>query len=247
MDIMAVSLAGYAALIIWMVVLIALGFATDYLLARIFGNRTHRVFVAIGVIVHESSHWLACKLTGTQVFEVSMFEATGGHVTHEKRGPVVMAVIGMAPIIGGSLFLMLLGFVFGLAGVTYARPDIDLNDPLATSASMLMAAGTTLWANLSAMSFVTLLFLLFLYLVWSMVACIAPSGPDMKNAALGAVIVVIIGALVVYLHPLSLAGILGTPVLEFIASNLMIVVGVGIIMSIIPMIIAIPVALIKSK
>ena len=244
---MAVGLAGYAAFIIWMVVLIVLGFATDYLLARIFGDRPHRVFVGIGVIVHESSHWLACKLTGTQVFEVSFFEATGGHVKHEKRGPVVMAVIGMAPIIGGSLFLMLLGYIFGFAGVKYTRPDIDLNDPLATSASMLVAAGTTLWVNLSAMSFVTLLFLLFLYLVWSMVACIAPSRPDMKNAASGAVILVIIGALVVFLQPLSLAGISGTPVLEFIASNLMIVVGVGIIMSIIPMIIAIPVAMIKSR
>jgi hypothetical protein len=244
---MALSLAGYAAFIIWMVVLIVLGFATDYLLARIFGDRTHRIFVAIGVIVHESSHWLACKLTGTQVFEVSMFEATGGHVKHEQRGPVVTAFIGLAPIIGGSLFLMLLGNIFGFAGVKYTRPDIDLNDPLATSASMLMAAGTTLWANLSAMSFVTLLFLLFLYLVWSMVACIAPSRPDMKNAALGAVILFIIGALVVYIQPLSLAGISGTPALEFIAGNLMTIVGVGIIMSIIPMIIAIPVAIMKSR
>jgi len=244
---MAVSFAGYAAFIIWMVVLIILGFATDYLLARIFGDRTHRIFVGIGVIVHESSHWLACKLTGTHVMEVSFFEATGGHVTHEKRGPVVMAVIGMAPMIGGALFLVLLGYLFGLVGVQYTRPDIDLNDPVATSVSMLGAAAATLWANLSALSIVTLFFLLFLYLVWSMVACIAPSRPDMKNAALGAVILVIIGALVVYLRPLSWAGIAGTPVLEFIASNLMIVVGVGIIMSLIPMIIAIPVALMKSR
>lgn len=243
----AMTLAGFAAFIIWMAVLIALGFANDYLLARIFGDRTHRIFVGIGVIVHEGSHWLACKLTGTQVFEVKLFEPTGGHVTHEKRNPVIMAVIGLAPIIGGSLFLMLLGYVFGLAGVKYTRPSIDLDDPGASILSILTSAGATFWNNLAALSIVTVLFLLFLYLVWSMVACIAPSRPDMKNAALGAVMLAVMGALVVYLHPLTYAGLKGTPVLEFIVDNLMVVAGIGIIMSLIPMIIAIPVALIKSR
>ena len=244
---MALTLAGFAAFIIWMAVLIALGFATDYLLARIFSDRTHRAFVGVGVIIHEGSHWLVCKLTGTRVFEVSLFEATGGHVKHEKRGPVITAFIGLAPVFGGSLFLMLLAWLFGLGGVRYERPAIDLNDPVASIVSLLVCAGKTLWTNLSALSLVTLLFLLFLYLVWSMVACIAPSRPDLKHAAIGAVILSLLGALIIYIQPLSYAGIKGTPALSFIIDNLTGVIGIGIIMSLIPMVIAIPVAALKVR
>jgi len=246
---MALSLAGFAAFIIWMAVLIALGFANDYLLARIMSDRTHRVFVGIGVIIHESSHWLACKLTGTKVFEVSLFEATGGHVKHEQRGPVIMAFIGLAPVFGGSLFLILLTWLFGLGGVRYSDPAVDLTDPVSTIVSMLISAGGTLWANLSALGPVTLLFLLFLYLVWSMVACIAPSRPDLRHAAIGAVILSALGALILYLQPLSYLGlgISGAPVLELLVGRLTEVIGVGIIMSLIPMMIAVPVAVIKAR
>jgi hypothetical protein len=246
---MALSLAGFAAFIIWMAVIIALGFSNDHLLARIMRDRTHRVFVGIGVIIHESSHWMACKLTGTKVFEVALFEASGGHVKHEQRGPVITAFIGLAPVFGGSIFLIFLAWLFGLGGVRYSDPAVNLTDPVSTILSLLTSAGGTLWVNLSALSMVTLLFLLFLYLVWSMVACIAPSRPDLKNAAIGAVILSAMGALVIYIQPLSYLGlgISGAPALEFIVSRLTEVIGVGIIMTIIPLLIAIPIALLKSR
>jgi len=246
---MALSLAGFAAFIIWMAVLIALGFANDHLLARIMRDRTHRIFVGIGVIVHETSHWLACKLTGTEVFEVSLFEASGGHVKHEQRGPVVTAFIGLAPVFGGSLFLMLLAWLFGMGGVRFAEPAIALEDPLSSVLSLLAAAGQTIWMNITAFNLSTLLFLLLLYLVWSMVACIAPSRPDLKNAAVGAVILSVAGAVMIYLRPLSFLGlgISGTPALDFIVGRLTEVIGMGIIMTILPMVIAVPVAIMKSR
>jgi len=114
-----------------------------------------------------------------------MFEESGGHVKHARRGPVIMAFIGMAPVIGCSLFLMLLTWIFGMGGVGFAPSGIELEDPAASAWGMLSSAGSTLWMNLSPLNGVTLLFLLFLYIVWSVVSCIAPSTPDLKHAFSG--------------------------------------------------------------
>jgi hypothetical protein len=242
------TLAGFAALLFWMAMLVIMGYITDWLLARIFSsNRAHRIFVGVGVIVHEASHWAACVLTRTEVFEVSLFEGTGGHVKHERRGPVVMAFIGLAPVIGCSLFLMLLSWLFGMGGVRFAPSGIDLNNPYSSITGMLLSAGSTLWMNLSPMNTVTALFLVYLYLVWSVVACIAPSGPDLKHAFVGAVILAGLCLLMIYLQPLAFLGWGGTPALDFIGGHLADTMGIGLILSFIPLIIAVPVALLKSR
>ena len=92
----------FAAFIVWMFILIALSFGTDHLLARVFSSGAHRYFVGIGVIVHEMSHYIACKLTLTRVEEVVFFEESGGHVTHEKRNFLVTVFISMAPLVSGK-------------------------------------------------------------------------------------------------------------------------------------------------
>ena len=99
------TLMMFLSFFVWMLILIVLSFLSDYLLARIFTQGKHRYFVGLGVIVHELSHYIACKLTGTRVHEVVFFEKTGGHVTHDKRNPLITTVIAMAPLFGCSLFL----------------------------------------------------------------------------------------------------------------------------------------------
>lgn len=241
------TLAGFAALLLWMAVLVALGYLNDWVLSRMFrSNRAHRLFVGIGVIVHEASHWGACVLTRTRVFEVSMFEESGGHVKHERRGPVVMAFIGLAPVIGCSLFLMLLTWLFGIGGVRFAASGVDLNDPVASATGMMVAAGSNLWMNLSSLDIVTALFILFLYMVWSVVACIAPSAPDLKHAFAGAAILSLLCVLTIYLQPLAYLGLGGTPALDFIGARLADTIGMGLILSLIPLAIGIPVALARS-
>ena len=242
------TLAGFAALLFWMALLVSLGYFNDWVLSRMFqSNRAHRLFVGIGVIVHEASHWGACVLTRTQVFEVEMFEETGGHVKHERRGPLVMAFIGMAPIIGCSLFLMLLTWFFGMGGVKFAPSGVELEDPVASASGMLVSAGSTLWLNLSPLNYVTLLFILFLYMVWSVVACIAPSTPDLKHAFAGAVILAISCLLLIYLKPLAFIGMGGTLALDFIGGRLADTIGIGLILSIIPLAIGVPVAALRSR
>ena len=242
------TFSGFGALLFWMALLVMMGYLNDWLLARIFSsNRAHRIFVGVGVIVHEASHWAACILTRTEVFEVSLFEETGGHVKHERRGPVVMAFIGLAPIIGCSLFLMLLSWLFGMGGVRFAPSGIDLNDPYSSVMGLLTSAGSTLWMNLAPMNMVTVVFIVFLYLVWSVVACIAPSGADLKHAFAGAVMLSVLGLLLVYLRPLAFLGWGGTPALDFIGAHLANTIGIGLILSLIPLLIAVPIALLRSR
>jgi hypothetical protein len=245
---MVMTLAGFAALLFWMALLVALGYLNDWVLSRMFrSNRAHRLFVGIGVIVHEASHWAACVLTRTEVFEVAMFEETGGHVKHERRGPVVMAFIGLAPVLGSSLFLMLLVWLFGMGNVAFAPSGVTLEDPYSSFSGMLTSAGATLWMNLSPLSFVTVLFILFLYLVWSVVACIAPSTPDLRHAFAGAVILSLVCVLLIYLKPLSFLGMGGTPALDFIGGHLANTIGIGLILSFIPLAIGLPVAFLRSR
>jgi hypothetical protein len=244
----AMTLAGFAALLFWMALLVVMGYLNDWALARIFqSNRAHRLFVGVGVIVHEASHWAACVLTRTEVFEVEMFEESGGHVKHERRGPVVMAFIGLAPILGSSLFLMLLVWLFGTGGVRFAPSGVDLEDPAASFSGMLLSAGSTLWMNFSALSAATALFVLFLYLAWSVVACIAPSTPDLKHAFAGALMLALACVLVIYLQPLSFLGFGPTPALDFVGSRLANTIGIGLIMSFIPLAIGLPAAWARSR
>ena len=109
---------------IWMILLILLSFFVDYLLARIFSKGAHRFFVFLGVIVHEYSHAFGCLITRTKIKEIKLFEESGGHVTHEKRNPFVTAIIGMMPLFGCSLFILLLAIIFWYIGVWFPRDAV---------------------------------------------------------------------------------------------------------------------------
>lgn len=233
---------------VWLALLVLLGYLNDLVLSRMFrSTRAHRLFVGIGVIVHETSHWAACVLTRTRVYEVALFEETGGHVRHERRGPLVMALIGMAPILGSVLFLMLLAWLFSFGGVRFSSPGLELDDPFSSMARIILSAGETLWMNFSSLGWSTVLFVVFLYIVWSVVACIAPSRPDLRHALAGSIIVAVACIVVIILQPLSFLGAGSTPVLDLIGGRLADAIGLGVILSIIPLAIGLPLALARSR
>jgi len=246
---------GFIAFIVWMVVLIVLSFATDHLLARIFSAGAHRYFVGLGVIVHELSHYIACKLTLTKVTEVVFFEESGGHVTHEKRNPVITLFISMAPLVGCSLFILFLAWLFRMVGVEFNSVAPDLNDATFVESlwAMMRVAGQTIWDNFALMSMVTIFFLIFLYLVGSVAATIAPSGVDLKHAAIGLVLFAVIGALAIYIHPLSyLPGVeKDTPIMDAILVHeeygLINAIGIGLIGIFLILAFLIPIAILKRR
>ncbi len=215
----------FISFFIWMIILIILSFFVDYLLARIFSKGAHRFFVFLGVIVHEYSHAFACLITRTKIAEIKLFEESGGHVTHEKRNPFINAIIGMMPLFGCSFFLIILAFLFNEIGVVIDPNRISLSstDFLSSFWDILIFAGETFYNNFTTYNIVIIIFfILFLYFVGSVAACIAPSGVDLKHSILGMIIIALLGVATIYLQPLGyIPGVkeqlhTSTPILDFI-------------------------------
>lgn len=85
-------------------------------LAQLHAGR-YGLFRAIlfpGVAIHEFGHLLACWLTNTQVVEVNLWSATGGHVVHHKpKWPIVQPIISFAPFLIGITLLLLFSQIIG--------------------------------------------------------------------------------------------------------------------------------------
>lgn len=246
------GITGFTAFFIWMILLILLSFLVDYILASIFRHGSHKFIVRLGVIVHELSHAVACLMTFTKIKEMKLFEDTGGHVTHEKRNALIMAVIGMAPLFGCSLFLLFLVWLFGHAGVKFFTSEISLGGTESFATSFINLAevtGDIFWENIVVnFGVVTIFFLIFLYMVGSVAATIAPSGTDLKHAFLGLVIFAAFGYLAILLRPLSyLPGIESeTPVLDFVVDKLTIAIGIGMIGVFVILAILIPIVVLRK-
>jgi len=253
----------FIAFLIWMVILITLSFLCNHLLARIFTGMGHRYFVWLGVIVHEYSHAFACLITHTKIFEIKLFERTGGHVGYQKPNPLTDAIISMAPLFGCSLFLLFLAWLLGILptywdveGVVFSLGSINLSDTSFYNSfiSLLIAARTTFWINIVELfGWTTLFFFIFLYLVGSVSACIAPSGVDLKHAALGLIIFAALGFIVLYLKPLGyipgLTAYFGTstPVLDFVVNWLTFAIATGLVGILLILAILVPIALVMGK
>ena len=217
----------------------------------------------LGVILHEYSDASACLLTNTKIFEIKLFEHTGGHVIHQKRGPLITAIISIAPLFGGPLFLLLLTGLFGILpaywdakGVVFSWATLNLNSTSFYNSfiSLLTAVGETLWINIVELfGWTTLFFFIFLYLVGSVSACIAPSLSDLKQAALGLLLFVALAFLVIFFEPLGyipgLTAYFGssTPVLDFIVNWLTFAITIGLVGILLILAILVPIALMMRK
>lgn len=95
-----------------LVALYVLGsFALGRLGALAYGNMLQKLafylLVLPGVILHETAHYLVCKLTGTRVSDFAPFSPARtpdgrlqlGYVRHASRGILLDALIGMAPLL----------------------------------------------------------------------------------------------------------------------------------------------------
>lgn len=63
-----------------------------------------------GVVLHETSHMIACLLVGAKITDVEFFSKTGGHVAHmkPKLKYVGTFIISLFPLITGSAIIILL-------------------------------------------------------------------------------------------------------------------------------------------
>lgn len=96
------------------------------------------LLIAPGVILHETAHYLACRLTLTPVerfvpFSPRLEAASGrvvlGYVSHRRTNPLSGAVIGLAPMAINPLVLLLL-----TTGITPVDPMAVLPAAVASDA-----------------------------------------------------------------------------------------------------------------
>lgn len=151
---------------------------------------------APGVIVHECSHILGCILTGAAITNVVFFSRDGGSVTYSKSKIPVLGdvIISSAPLFCIPLLLTGLMWCFSqFLGCTFpAFPvSIDSAGTLHDLAKSIIALFT-----LNLVDAFHPWFLLYLYFTLSLVLSVAPSAQDLRNAAIGIVLIAFTGLLI---------------------------------------------------
>ncbi len=116
------TLLGLTLVLIWVgtKVIYVVGFRS---LLEAVGSQTRlgrllfHLLMAPGTIVHETSHWLACKVLLVHVREFAPYrpqlDGTLGWVLHDRVGPIRGLVIAIAPLIGGSAAIALAAQLLG--------------------------------------------------------------------------------------------------------------------------------------
>jgi len=199
--------AGYFLVIATGIVVIFISLALDFLWARCIPVRFFYYFLrAPGVVVHECAHVLGCLITGAKIRKVVLFSKGGGSVTHS---PPLIPVIGdvvisTAPLFCIPLILALCTWLFSTyMGCLFPALPLTIDSPdtvILTGGTILGTFTQNLVVQFNAW------FLLYLYLVLSLILSAAPSMQDMKNAALGGCILAITSLLVLWSqYPLAIS------------------------------------------
>lgn len=181
----------------FMVILIST--ALDFLWVQVLPVRTfYYLLRAPGVVIHECAHMIGCLLTGATIHNVVFFSKDGGSVTHS---PPVIPVIGnviisTAPLFCIPLVLSLCTWLFShYLGCSFPTLPLTLDSTgtiIALSGGILGTFTQNLQVRFNPW------FLLYLYLVLSLILSAAPSMQDTKNAATGCCILAITGILILW-------------------------------------------------
>lgn len=179
---------------LWLIILLSLSFLLANFWNKIFSKRKYRIFVFLGVIVHELSHAVACFFTGAKIKKISFFSSQGGYVRHSPpKIPVLGKVfIAFAPVLGGIGILWLISWLFGLkiplGIVNFSQPFFE-GFKIAQEETLFFIENN--WLNYR--------FWPFIYLVISIIICLTPSKKDFKNALGGLLAIFVLGTIFYYL------------------------------------------------
>ena len=189
-------------------------YLTQRRLAERFGWKSVLWTGWLGTPIHELSHAFMCRVFQHRIDEMALFEPDRdsgrlGYVKHSfKKGNWFQELgnffIGLAPLIGGSIALALLLWVFyrDAASSAIASANGDSSGDLMVQMWSVVSA---LCSNiLTIENFATLRFWTFIYLVLCVGSHMAPSWSDYQGASRG---VILFGAiLIVGVFLLALAG-----------------------------------------
>lgn len=166
------------------VTLVSYGF--DRLYAQVVPARFLYYAIRLpGVVLHEISHALGCLVCGAGIKKIVLFSQGGGSVIHAKpKIPIIgTVIISTAPLLLLPLLMAVITWVFssffhcslapGLPGEAGAAP---LFRTITGIAGIFI---DNLYLRFNGW------FLLYLYLITSIILSLAPSPQDFRNAAAG--------------------------------------------------------------
>jgi hypothetical protein len=155
----------------WFGFIFFVSYLINWLLARSIIWKHYRFFVAPGVVVHELSHALGCIVMGAQITDINFWKANGGHVEHypPKAKLIGEAIIALAPIWGTLALLAVL--------TKLLVPNAFLYASTFNAQGIIESFNWFSWQSW-----------LYIYLVTSLMATIAPSKTDMRYALASLVI-----------------------------------------------------------
>lgn len=162
-------------------------YVINWLLIRSIIRKRYRLFVAPGVVVHELSHALGCLVTKSTITDINFWKPSGGHVEYLRPNDPLLRlvhdpIIALAPIWGTFLFLGLISF--------WLVPDL-IRSTYVSDLSIIQ--------NLNLfLDFKNWQTWLYLYLVTSAVATMAPSRTDIKYALESLVVLTLILIILLY-------------------------------------------------
>jgi hypothetical protein len=171
--------------------------ALDVLWARCIPVKFFYYFLrAPGVVVHECAHVLGCLLTGAKIRKVVLFSKGGGSVTYNPpKIPVIgNVVISTAPLFCIPVVLTCCTWFFSVyLGCSFPALTLSINS---ADAAVLLGGGILGTFSQNLVVRFNAWFLLYLYLVLSLILSAAPSLQDLKNAAIGICILAFTGILI---------------------------------------------------
>ena len=191
--------SGFLIVILIGIVAVALSYVLDHIWAAVIPFRTLYYGIrAPGVILHECAHMAGCLVTGARIQNVVFFSREGGSVTYSR--PLIPylgdVIISTAPLFALPLVLSFLTSIFeNYLGCIFPQIPSSI---ITGGALTALADGIFTAFESNLVSPFNGWFLLYLYLTISLVLSMAPSAQDMKNAAIGIVLLALAGIMIIW-------------------------------------------------
>ncbi len=181
------------------VIFLLISMVLDIIWAQMIPFRfLYYVMRAPGVIIHECSHVFGCLITGAKIQKVVLFSGSGGSVYYVR--PVVPyigdVVISMAPLFGIPLILVGITWVFQTYLGCYFPPFPLTFDTLSSVQELFAGIISLFYQNLIV--HFNIWFFPYLYLTISLAVSMAPSNQDIRNSAIGIMIIILVGILILW-------------------------------------------------
>jgi hypothetical protein len=181
------DISGFLSFVILAVLVILISAGLDRLFAHVVPFRLFYYALRLpGVVLHEVAHVGGCMVAGAEIKKVVLFSKTGGSVTYtEPKIPLFgTVIISSAPLFALPLVLAGLTWIFGTYFNCYV-PPVFPQGLETTSALYGMVHEVITIFSINLLSRFNGWFLVYLYLVGSIILSLAPSEQDLRNAAVG--------------------------------------------------------------